>query len=84
MQFILTQEEMDILKSRVDKTVVAALQSTIDQLRVIHVEKHGCIHLYYPNPGKDPEIEKKNVRYCDDCTLANIKDACSKSKNFSQ
>ena len=76
MQYILTQEEMDALKSRIPVKQYEEKNDTIDQMRDLFVKASGCIHL--------PRTSEKHMWYCDDCPLADISHACTLSKEFSK
>ena len=74
MQYILTQEEMDSFNSRIPVRDVSELKTTIDDMRKIIANTHGCIY-----------IKKENRPwYCDDCVLNSINKACTLPKEFSR
>ena len=76
MQYLLTQEEMDKVNKKVSPEVVSALKETIDKMReiIMYNNDEGCIH----------SKQRQPMYYCDDCPLANIPNACTLDKDFSQ
>lgn len=75
MQFLLTQEEFSNLVKREE---VEKRDYALDKMRVLLLSAKGfvCIH--------DKKRMDGHRGYCDECPVADIREACSKPKNWSK